>query len=93
MRAVQGGHPIIAEISRSGHAKIHIKNDGTVVAAGTGGRGRGDKNFEAQLRRNLRSVGADMLRKGESLKQFTKRTQANQGQPDQPEVNNPADND
>jgi hypothetical protein len=99
MRAVQGGHPMILQKTAKNHTVVHIKDDGSVVSAGTGGRGRGNKNFESQLRRNLRSVGADMPRKGESMKQFIKRRQPKENpteQPEnpteQPEVSDPTDN-
>lgn len=78
-RAVQGGHPLIAQSTRSGHYTIHIKDDGSVVFAGTGGRGRGTANFESQLRRNLRTVNADFPRKNESMKQFERRIAKKQG--------------
>lgn len=74
MRAIDSGHPMIAQQTRNSHVTIHVKDDGSVVTSGTGSSGkRGTQNFESELRRALRSVGSDFPRKTESLKQFQKR--------------------
>jgi hypothetical protein len=71
-RAVSGGHPIIARQGKD-HVKLYIKDNGIVVASGSGGRGRGSQNFESQLRRGHRQANTDFPRKNESLKQFQQR--------------------
>ena len=74
MRAIDSGHPMIAQQTRSGHVTIHIKDDGSVVTSGSGSKGnRGTQNFESELRRAHKSVGSDFPRKTESLKQFQRR--------------------
>ena len=74
MRAIDSGYPMIAQQTRNGHVTIHIKDDGSVVTSGSGGKGnRGTQNFESELRRAHRSVGSDFPRKTESLKQFQRR--------------------
>ena len=78
-RAVSGGHPLIARPTNSGHTQILIKDDGMVIAAGSGGKGRGFANFESELRRGIRSVGGDFPRRDESIKAFQRRMQKSQG--------------
>lgn len=78
-RAISGGHPMIARQTSKGHVQIYIKDDGIVNAAGTSGGGRGANNFEGEMRKAHRSVGMDFPRKNESLKQFQRRMQRQQG--------------
>ena len=85
IRAVSGGHPLIARQTNNSHTQILIKDDGMVTAAGSGGRGRGFANFESELRRGIRSVGGDFPRRDESIKAFQRRMQKNQGS-SEPEV-------
>ena len=74
MRAIDSGHPMIAQQTRNGHVTIHIKDDGSVTTSGSGSGGnRGTQNFESELRRAHRSVNSDFPRKAESLKQFQRR--------------------
>jgi len=74
IRAIDSGHPMIAQQTRNGHVTIHIKDDGSVVTSGSGSKGnRGTQNFESELRRAHKSVGSDFPRKTESLKQFQRR--------------------
>lgn len=76
-RAVSGGHPMIV-MHKGSHVKVFIKDDGIVTTASSGGRGRGTANFEAELRRNHRSIGKDFPRKSESPKAFQRRMAKNQ---------------
>ena len=78
-RAVAGGHPLIARQTGKSHVQIYIKDDGIVLTSGTGGRGRGAENFESNVRQNMRGIGKDFPRKGESQKQFERRMQKKQG--------------
>lgn len=78
-RAVSGSHRLIARQTSKGHIHIYVDGDGIVTAGGTGGGGRGYVNFEGDLRRAIRSVGGDFPRKQESIKQFQRRMQKNQG--------------
>lgn len=73
IRAISSGHPMIAEQRRNNHIVVHVKDDGSVTTAGSGGGGRGVDNFESQLRRAHKSVGSDFPRKNESDKQFQRR--------------------
>ncbi len=78
IRAIGSGHPMIAEQRRNGHIVVHVKDDGSITTASSGGGGRGVENFESQLRRAHRSVGSDFPRKNESDKQFQRRMANNQ---------------
>jgi hypothetical protein len=74
-RASSGPVPLIVVKQRNNHFRVHIKDDGIVTGAGSGGRGRGHQNFESDLRRNIRQLGHDFPRRNESQKQFERRMQ------------------
>lgn len=78
-RAVLGGHPMIARQTSKKHVQIYVKDDGLVLTSGTGGGGRGAENFEGDMRRAHRSVGKDFPKKNESMKQFQRRMEKQQG--------------
>jgi hypothetical protein len=75
-RAASGPVPLIVVKQRNNHFRVHIKDDGIVTGAGSGGRGRGHQNFESDLRRNIKQLGHDFPRRNESQKQFERRMQA-----------------
>lgn len=72
-RVAMGPVLVRAHVQRNGHVQIHIKDDGIVGTSGTASDGRGFKNFEADMRRNIRQLGHDFPRHGEELNQFQRR--------------------
>jgi len=72
-RVAQGPVPVRVHVQRSGHVQIHIKGDGIVGTSSTPSDNRGFKNFEGDIRRNIRQLGHDFPRHGEETRQFERR--------------------